>query len=386
MQPILEHLSATSRGLSETAERMTETQKIVARTAEGVRSSLEHAATGVEDQRQFIEQSLGEIRRALVGLNDGIGDGLQRSLREVDDVLESTIGQLRNTLAESNETIERLAGPIRAAEGTTRETHLALDRVRGEVEALGQWMSQAIKPLRAGLGDVEARAEEIARTMLEFTTNTRQIDKTMESLRESIHEESRRLQGTGSDLNRSLKLASDSVDRLDGVGPRTAEPTSDVGSDERGWAPAREEPAATTSGPLEPDDATGIDPAHDPPASIGSLGRNATGREHEPMETGRGEPSTTTFRVGAPRAQGPDPYRRFEGDTGPPSNVRHFPTRDRELGDDLKLSGLLGPSRDEPRDDGAASPSSDAGDDAPRGKPHGARRRGRTSTSSDEPD
>jgi hypothetical protein len=50
------------------------------------------------------------------------------------------------------------------------------------------------------------------------------------------------------------------------------------------------------------------------------------------------------YRVGTARAQGPDPYGRFEGGDEESSNVRHFPTRDREVGDELKLSGLLGPS------------------------------------------
>ncbi|MEM9177521.1 MAG: methyl-accepting chemotaxis protein [Myxococcota bacterium] len=183
MQPVLDHLGSTSRSLSDTADRIGDTQQVVARTAEGVRSSLEFAADGVDDQRQFIERSLTEIRRALEGLGDGLGDSLQRSLREVDDVLGSTVGQLRDTLSESNETIERLAGPIRAAEGSTRETHVALDRVRNEVEALGQWMNQAVKPLRSGLTDVETRAEDITRAISEFTNHTRQIDKTMDSLR-----------------------------------------------------------------------------------------------------------------------------------------------------------------------------------------------------------
>jgi hypothetical protein len=56
------------------------------------------------------------------------------------------------------------------------------------------------------------------------------------------------------------------------------------------------------------------------------------------------ELSLSGFRVGAPRAQGPDPYERLANGAPPPSNLRHFPTRERELGDELKLSGLLGPS------------------------------------------
>jgi len=402
MKPILEHLSATSRGLADTAERMGETQVIVARSAEGVRSSLEHAATGVDDQRQFIEQSLGEIRRALVGLGDGIGDGLQRSLREVDDVLGSTIGQLRKTLSESNETIERLSGPIRAAEGSTRETHLALDRVRAEVEALGQWMTQAIKPLRSGLGEVEGRAEEIARTMVEFSAHTRQIDKTMEALREGIHEESRRLQGTGSELSRRLKLASDSVGLIEGSGsstPRRSRSETPGAPRERSWSPApqarrdhaEQEPTEHSSSPAPSegsvDDASAFPtpsdaadarlesgdtiPSEAPTAQPGSpdVDDSSPHPDHAADTSAPGlggELTGSDYRMGAPRAQGPDPYGRFEGDAEPPSNVRHFPTRDRELGDDLKLSGLLGPRNED-----------DATDESPKKRPGKRPRKGR---------
>jgi hypothetical protein len=64
----------------------------------------------------------------------------------------------------------------------------------------------------------------------------------------------------------------------------------------------------------------------------------------EPVDSVPSEVAQSGYRVGAPRAQGPDPYSRFDGDAETPSNVRHFPTRDREPADDLKLSSLLGPS------------------------------------------
>jgi len=357
MKPILDHLNGTSRALADTAERIGETQAVVARTADGVRSSLEHAATGVDDQRQFLEVSLGEIRQALVGLGDGLGDSLQRSLREVDDVLSITVGQLRATLVDSNETIERLSGPIRAAEGTTRETHVALDRVRAEVEALGQWMNQAVKPLRSGLSDIGGRAEDIARTMGEFSSHTRQIDKTMESLRAEIHEESRRLQGTGSELSRRLKLTTDTLGSLDGgrpdstrrsrpKSPSTSPSTSPSASTsetssaprERSWSAApqarEENPKAAHHTPT----AETSDSAHTP------YGPDADNTSDSTSDSAGHELASSGYRVGAPRAKGPDPYGRFDEDHEPPSNVRHFPTRDRELGDELKLSGLLGPS------------------------------------------
>ncbi|MFK7896200.1 MAG: hypothetical protein AB8G23_10210 [Myxococcota bacterium] len=388
MKPVLEHLSATSRSLADTSDRIGDTQTVVARTAEGVRSSLEHAATGVSDQRQFIELSLGEIRRALTGLGDGLGDSLQRSLREVDNVLGSTVGQLRDTLSESNETIERLAVPIRAAEGTTRETHVALDRVRGEVEALQQWMNTALKPLRSGLGEVDGRVDEITRAITEFTSHTRQIDKTMESLRQEIHEESRRLQGAGSDLSRRLKLTSDAVGFFDSGAAdgtrrrpdsRDAEKSDESPTRERSWsaAPATSTPASpsATSTPASPSTRTattlGAKSGDAPTAKssdasakaaaliAGDRAADKAGSAENDAED-ENSPSFSGFRVGAPRAQGPDPFARFDQPDDQPSNVRHFPTPDRELGDDLKLSGLLGPGRP-----GEDSPGDKATDEPP---------------------
>jgi len=372
MRPVLEHLGSTSRSLAETSERISDTQQVVARTAEGVRSSLEHAASGVDEQRQFIERSLGEIRHALVGLGDGLGDSLQRSLREVDDVLGSTVGQLRDTLAESNETIERLAGPIRAAEGSTRETHVALDRVRNEVEALGQWMTLAVKPLRTGLVDVEGRAEDMTRAITEFTNHARHIDKTMESLREEIHDESRHLQGAGSELGRRLAQASDAIGLLESTtseAARRARP--DSSPRERSWSPAPSDPghhenpgARPEKAPDETSPRTRFAPMGSPLPTSPSPSRitppqaddeersGARAHVRDALEDNGEQDSDSSgrdsllsgYRMGAPRAQGPDPYARFEGDTAPPSNLRHFPTPDRELGENLKLSDLLGPS------------------------------------------
>ena len=356
MQPVLDHLGSTSRALSDTADRIGDTQQVVARTAEGVRSSLEHAAEGVDDQRQFMEHSLAEIRRTLVGLGDGLGDSLQRSLREVDDLLGSTVGQLRDTLAESNETIERLAGPIRAAEGSTRETHVALDRVRSEVEALGQWLAQAVKPLRSGLTDVETRTEDIARAISEFTSHTRQIDKTMDALRAEIHEESRRLQGAGSDLGRRLSQATDAVGLLEAATSEAARKArvKEVGANparERNWSPA---PPSQPSEPTQEKSRFDRAPRDPEPRrkEPRPAGYAASAPKEEANESTGRDLALSGYRMGTPRASGPDPYARFdEGAADAEPNVRHFPTPGRELGEELKLSGLLSPSGNDPAED-----------------------------------
>jgi ABC-type transporter Mla subunit MlaD len=346
MKPILEHLSSTSRGLADTAESMNDTQLLVARSAEGVRSSLEHAATGVDDQRQFIELSLGEIRRTLAGLGDGLGESLQRSLREVDDVLSGTVGQLSKTLTESNETIERLAGPIRAAEGSTRETHVALDRVRAEVEALGQWMSLTVKPLRSGLADVEGRAEDIARTMVEFTHNTRQIDKTMEALREGIHQESRRLQTTGSELSRRLKLASDTVGQLEGAASAGVRRRRSEASDED-FDPT-DFTLDTPDTDANAESSADIDRTLSPELVDTPNAKRESGRERDANGIGATLENTGMELAGleydesTPQEHGSDSGDLFEDESEPPSNVRHLPTRDREIENHPELSAPHG--------------------------------------------
>jgi ABC-type transporter Mla subunit MlaD len=389
MHPVLEHLTTTSASLLQTADRIGDTQQVVARTAEGVRGALEHAATGVDDQRKFIELSLTEIRQAMVGLGDGLGESLQRSLHEVDTALGKSVAVFKDTLQESNETIDRLSSPIRATEGSTREIHLALDRVRGEIEVLAQWLNQASKPLRSGLADVDDRAEEISRAMHEFNNHARQIDKTMEALRHEIREESRRIQGAGGELGRRLQQASDAVGLLESTtseaARRSRPEADDTRSRERQWspAPANREPT---------DRSADVPPVGEP--KVNTSQSSARSREREPSFTPRrfapettatsefetlgdvAEPgslntpvsetrpitrpitptpsreiSDTGYRVGAGKAKGPDPYQRFDHGEEEPSNIRHFPAPERELGQDLNLSGLLGPRSDDSSSD-----------------------------------
>jgi len=364
MQPVLEHLGGTSRALAETATRMDETQQVVARSTESIRNALDHAAAGVDDQRQFLELSLGEIRRAMMGLEDGLSDSLKRALRELDGALSATVVQLRDTLGESNETIDRLALPVRAAEGSMRETHLALDRVRQEVEALGQWMGQTARPLRAGLDDVEGKVEEIARALVEFTNQSRQMDKTMEALRLEIHEESRRLQGTSSELGRRLERASQAVGLLENTTSEVARRTQPDGS--AGHGASRERPWVPRL----------LDRDRDrdrPGDSLGSLPAD------EPVRASERDLPLSVYRAGTALAKGPDPYERFDP-VGPPplaSPKAAAPLREREPGPELNLSGLLGPSpRDEAlaRGDGETDPREIDPDDAARaGEPRPVR-------------
>jgi len=368
MKPVLDHLGTTSGSLSETADQMRETQRTVARSAEGVRSSLEHAANGVDDQRQFVERSLSEIRRALVGLGDGLGDSLQRALREVDDALGSTVGQLRETLVESNETIERLSAPVRAAEGATREVHVALDRVRNEVEALGQWMHQSLKPLRGGLNDFGTHAEEIRRAIQVFADRTRQIDQTMDALREEIQAESRQLQGSGSELGRKMTRAADAIGNLEiAAAEGTTEARSEWVPDKRSWTPTPRAPGAQGNAGPTPSENTDTPPRLDPPTAAAApppSPRSSQDPAHGPLPeqtdsgaegglsekpTRRPEGELSGYRISTPKAMGPDPYARFDSGADLSSNVPLLETQERELGEGHKLSELLSPKpRPEP--------------------------------------
>jgi hypothetical protein len=258
MKPVLKHLSATSQSLADTATRINDSQQLVARTADEVRSSLEHTASGAAEQRKFIELSLAEIRRSLTGLGDGLGASLQRSLREIDDVLGSTVGQLRDTLAESQ-------------------------RLQGAGSALGGPPESPAPPREDSWPKLPAAPPQDL-GQIRFSPST---------------------QGDAGDTP-MLTIIPASPSQFDG------------GSPSRRTAP--ETPPRVPEGHVrENADASSSD---------------STGRDL----------AVSGYQTGAPRAQGPDPYERFDSPDEGPSNVTASATQDRELGDHLKLSGLLGPS------------------------------------------
>jgi len=95
----------------------------------------------------------------------------------------------------------------------------------------------------------------------------------------------------------------------------------------------------------EPEPEAALAPARTP---VSDAVNGANGADQSSLDSTGRDLGLSGFRMGVPRAQGPDPYARFDNAAAPPSNVRHLPTPDRELGDNLKLSGLLGPSEPGP--------------------------------------
>jgi hypothetical protein len=257
MKPVLKHLSATSQSLADTATRINDSQQLVARTADEVRSSLEHTARGAAEQRQFIELSLAEIRRSLTGLGDGLGGSLQRSLREIDDVLSSTVGQLRDTLAES----QRLQGA---------RSELGARPVSPFPPRKDRWPKLPASP-----------PQDLDQTRLP-PSNQRDAGDTP-----------------------SVAITPASPSQFDGGSPTR-----------------RTVPETPPRGPA------------------GHVRENADASSSD--STGR-DLAVSGYRTGAPRAQGPDPYERFDAPAERPSNVTVLATHDRKLGDPLNLSGLLGP-------------------------------------------
>ncbi len=245
--PVLDGLRQAGTALEATAGQMNTTQHHVTRSAEDVRSSLEHAAAAMNEQREFIESGLGEMRGTIDALSAGLGENLNQALRSVDDALGRTVGRLRETIEESNETIDRMSSPVRAAEGTAREMHTALERVRSELLGLGDWLGQSLKPLRTTFVQLEDRAGEITRALSDFGDHTHAMDKTMDALRGEIHEEGRRIRQTTGELSRHLDKTADAVQRLERSTSRVprAEAT-------RVMAPSPPPPPTHTSEPIGP--------------------------------------------------------------------------------------------------------------------------------------
>lgn len=210
-QPVLGQLRETGSALEATSSRIESTHGVVTQAAEEVRISLQHAAAAVGEQRDFVDVSLGEIRATLDALSSGLGENLNKALRSVDDVLGQTVGRLRETIGESNDTIERMAVPMRAAEGTARELHSALERARSEMTGLSEWLGQALKPVRASLTQLDERTSDVARAMANFGDHALGMDKTMDALRADLREEGRKFRASAADLSRRLGGAADAL-------------------------------------------------------------------------------------------------------------------------------------------------------------------------------
>ncbi len=349
-QPILASLRDTGVSLDSTAERIDATHAVVAQAAEDVRASLQHAAAAVGEQRDFVEVSLGEIRATLDALSTGLGENLNKSLRAVDDALGQTVGRLRETITESNDTIERMSQPMRAAEGTTRELHSALERARSEITGLGEWLAQAMKPVRSSLTQLDERTSDVARALTNFGDHALGMDKTMDALRGDLREEGRKFRASTADLSRklnttaealvTLEKASTSVDprRVGGAaswpGPATSAPypaeTPPAPPAEPGSAPARGgEPETHEAAASSPDA---------PPISREALRHSgaalspspAAGRPGDPNGTASSSPQVETdpaatqptFRLDrAPAPNGSNGEERTSGSSWPQASA-----------------------------------------------------------------
>ncbi|MBK7950802.1 MAG: hypothetical protein IPK00_19105 [Deltaproteobacteria bacterium] len=326
--------------------------------------------------RQGVDHHLAELRGALQravdyqsSVTNGLSETYERMVEnaQMQDRVARTLGESANALdaaARSLKSEIRPVDPTAPAPGHAGSAHpsdeLELERLR-ESEAIAAQI-----------------ADDLGEALRGFTEQVKLIDKTMEALRLEIHEESRQRKEAPPEAPRPAKPATGALP------PR-----------ERSWSPAPVERGAPlqTSAPVPPAPvaATNVPltsaptaaPIQSIPPALPVPTRTPTPVEpysapfaapvsapgSAPREASAGAPagdraaasergadvasvdgpigrelSLSGFRVGAPRAQGPDPYERLASGVEPPSNVRHFPTRERELGDELKLSGLLGPS------------------------------------------
>ena len=294
-----------------------------------VRQGVEHhlaelrgALQRAVDYQSSVTNGLSETFERMVE-NAHVQDRVARTLTDSANALDAAARSLHSEATNTNPFIDA-SGTVHPAEG------VELERLR-ESEAIAAQI-----------------ADEIGLALRGFTQQVQQIDKTMEALRLEIQEDGRSRKDATTDPARRPK-------------PERALPPR-----ERSWSPAPGDrpgpsmsaPTPATAPPTTPATRLPEAPAAGETAAPATRAATAPALERSAAPAGadRGadlaaidgpigrELSLSGFRVGAPRAQGPDPYERLATGVEPPSNVRHFPTRDRELGDELKLSGLLGPS------------------------------------------
>lgn len=321
--------------------------------------------------RQGVDHHLAELRGALQravdyqsSVTNGLSETYERMVEnaQMQDRVARTLGESANAL---DAAARSLKSEIRPIDPTAPAPVLA-----GSVHPSDELELERLRESEAIAAQI---ADDLGQALRGFTEQVKLIDKTMEALRLEIHEESRQRKQAPPEA------------------PRPAKPsTGALPPRERSWSPAPVErsvppqttapvppvPVAATAVPLAPPAAAPIQSI--PPAMPAPTRTSTQAEPHSaplatpvsaPREVSAGAPagerapasergadvasidgpigrelSLSGFRVGAPRAQGPDPYERLASGVEPPSNVRHFPTRERELGDELKLSGLLGPS------------------------------------------
>ncbi|MFO0688524.1 MAG: hypothetical protein U0900_07440 [Myxococcota bacterium] len=318
--------------------------------------------------RQGVDHHLAELRSALQravdyqsSVTNGLSETYERMVEnaQMQDRVARTLGESANALDAAARSLRSEVRPGDPASARTGSDELELERLR-ESEAIAAQI-----------------AEDLGQALRGFTEQVRRIDETMEALRREIHEDSRVRKETPADPPRSAP-------RPTAAAPSMAPAQATPG---RPSLPSSAAPAPSVYGPTTPASPAAAAPASPPlparPAASAASTNAPTPPAHAPapvqplprveapvpapprrdatsgppaprLETDTADLASTEgpigrelslsgFRVGAPRAQGPDPYERLAAGNEPPSNVRHFPTRERELGDELKLSGLLGP-------------------------------------------
>lgn len=325
------------------------------------------------------QEQRGALHSVVQELSLSVRQGVDHHLAELRTALQRAVDYQSSVTNGLSETYERMVENAQMQDRVARtltDSANALDTaarsLRNTPSGLGSLSEPAARQTAddalAGehLRESEAVAAQIAADLGDalrgFTQQVQQIDKTMEALRLEIHEESRVRKDAGADAG-DAGARRDKPDRAASPRERNWTPAPEAGpAADRPGAPAALAPTSMVTLGAVTTGATAPSPTPIPASANAPLAGARVPSAQRPAELGadraadRGadlasvdgpigrELSLSGFRVGAPRAQGPDPYERLAKASEPPSNVRHFPTRERELGDELKLSGLLGPS------------------------------------------
>jgi hypothetical protein len=320
--------------------------------------------------RQGVDHHLAELRNALqraVDYQSSVTNGLSETYERMVENAQMQ-DRVARTLTDSANALDAAARSIRSGGGSGESAGAP-----ATLRPLGDGFEA--ERLRESEAVAAQIAEELGDALRGFTQQVQQIDKTMEALRLEIQEDGlARKDGAGDAAARRGKPGTPATRERAWAPAPDARPLADRPAFPTSTAPAAPAPppamlapastsslgAAATSAPRGATPTATPVPAAGPPP-VAATGERTGDRVPAPERASertsdRGadlasvdgpigrELSLSGFRVGAPRAQGPDPYERLASAQEPPSNVRHFPTRDRELGDELKLSGLLGPS------------------------------------------
>lgn len=241
--PTVEQLRAAGSTLENTSRAMAETQQRAGEAVEAVRGTLDDARRALDQQRELVEGSLGEMRQAIERLSQGLSDDLRGALEGVDSILGDALQRIGGTILESNETLDRMGPALGQVFETVRGVEGAVGRVGTSMEGVGTRLERDLEPLAEATRKLVEIQSEVLPALSSVRDAMEQAARQAENLGGRFGAETSPLRDAVGDLAQRLDSYIGRMEQLEqrrSIAP-TPTPQGDPPRARRFVAPAREQ-------------------------------------------------------------------------------------------------------------------------------------------------